>query len=72
LALDGENPDGERLLPGESMTSASPEEAVHWIAVYSELVRFLLAAEQPFAPALAARYQRRLDYWVGKLQEHTE
>jgi hypothetical protein len=71
LRLDGENPDGDRLLPGETPTSVNPEEAVHWIAVYAELAEFLRSEAQPFAPSLAERYQRRLAYWVGRLEELT-
>jgi hypothetical protein len=72
LALDFDNPDGERLLPGESMTSASPSDAVHWIAVYSELARFLQSDDQPPAPGLVERYQRRLAFWIHRLQELSE
>lgn len=30
----------ERLLPGEEPSSSDPEDAIHWIAVYSELLTF--------------------------------
>jgi len=30
----------ERLLPGEEPSSSDPEDACHWIAVYSELLTF--------------------------------
>jgi hypothetical protein len=30
----------ERLLPGEEPSSSDPEDASHWIAVYSELLTF--------------------------------
>jgi hypothetical protein len=69
LRLDAEDPDGDRLLPGEAPTSANADEAVHWVAVYAELVEFLRSEAQPFAPALTDRYQRRLTFWVRRLEE---
>jgi hypothetical protein len=71
LRLDAENPDGDNLLPGEAPTSANVEEAVHWVAVYAELAEFLRSEAQPFAPALTERYQRRLEFWVRRLEELT-
>lgn len=44
---------------------------MHWVAVYSELAEFLRSEAQPFAPSLAERYQRRLAYWVRRLEELT-
>jgi hypothetical protein len=69
LRLDAEEPGGDRLLPGEAPTSANADEAVHWVAVYAELVEFLRSEAQPFAPALTDRYQRRLAFWVRRLEE---
>jgi hypothetical protein len=71
LRLDGEHPGSDRLLPGEAPISANAEEAVHWIAVYSELAEFLRSEARPFAPDLAERYQRRLAFWVQRLEELT-
>jgi hypothetical protein len=72
LPLDAEDPDADRLLPGEAPTSANVEEAVHWAAVYSELTEFLHSEAQHFAPALAERYQRRLTFWLRRLEELNE
>lgn len=63
--------DGDRLLPGEMPASMSLDEAVHWVAVYSELAEFLRTEAQPFAPALTDRYNRRLAFWVRRLDELT-
>jgi hypothetical protein len=72
LRLDAEKSDGDRLLPGEASTSVNLEEAVHWVAEYSELAEFLRSGAHPFAPALAERYQRRLAFWVRRLDELSE
>jgi hypothetical protein len=71
LPLDAASQDGDRLLPGELPTSMNLEEAVHWVAVYSELAEFLRSEAQPFAPALTDRYNRRLAFWVRRLDELT-
>jgi hypothetical protein len=55
LRLDGENSDGAHLLPGESRMSPNRDEAVHWVAVYSELAEFLRSEVQPIYDPLAGR-----------------
>lgn len=53
----GEDP----LLPGETPETVYAEDCEHWIAVYSELIRF--ADTIAGAKALAERYERRLKFW---------
>jgi hypothetical protein len=67
----GKIPMAIALLPGETPMSVNPEEVVHWIAVYSDLAEFLRSEAQPSAPSLAERYQRRVAYWVRRLEELT-
>jgi hypothetical protein len=71
MSSDGRRPDGDWLLPGESSSSSSAEEAIHWVAVYSELAEFVRNEVGPLAPALAERYERRLAFWLQRLQELT-
>jgi hypothetical protein len=71
MSRDGQRPDDDRLLPGEASFSPSAEEAVHWVAVYSELAEFVRHEVGPFAPALAERYERRLSFWLRRLEELT-
>jgi hypothetical protein len=42
MSRDRVRPDDDRLLPGEVSSSSSAEEAIHWVAVYSELAEFVL------------------------------
>ena len=40
VATDGGRGESEPLLPGENRNSHLPDDAEHWIAVYSEFIRF--------------------------------
>ena len=60
----------EQLLPGEVLTSSDPDDAAHWVAVYSELVDVL--EEYPDHVDLQqtiGRYRARLAYWRGQLTQ---
>jgi hypothetical protein len=71
MSRDGQRPDDDRLLPGEASSLSSAEEAIHWVAVYSELAEFVRNEVGLFAPALAERYERRLTFWLRRLEELT-
>jgi hypothetical protein len=71
MSRDGQRPDDDRLLPGETSSLPSAEEAIHWVTVYSELAEFVRNEVGPFAPALAERYERRLTFWLRRLEELT-
>ncbi|MBO0709206.1 MAG: hypothetical protein J2P44_12660 [Candidatus Dormibacteraeota bacterium] len=51
---------GDGLLPGELPDTSYPEDAQHWLTVYSELLRFATELE---VPAYVDLYRRRLDFW---------
>ena len=55
--MDAENPDGERLLRGESITSASADEAAHWASVYAELAQFLAGGFAGFRSSRGSPYR---------------
>ena len=40
ITTDERPGESERLLPGENRNSRLPDDAQHWIAVYSEFIRF--------------------------------
>jgi cell division FtsZ-interacting protein ZapD len=60
----------DHLLPGEVLASVDPEDAAHWVAVYSELVD-VLEGHPDRADLLEAlgRYQARLSFWRARLPE---
>lgn len=56
------------LLPGEDRQSGELDDAEHWVAVYEELVSFLLSVQEP-RPDRVVSYHRRLDYWRHRRDE---
>jgi hypothetical protein len=66
LAVSDDRAD-ERLLPGEDPASVHPDDAAHWVTVYSELVGFLRA--RGLVAVAVRRYERRLAFWWGRLRE---
>lgn len=57
---------GDGLLPGEIPDTGYPEDAEHWLAVYSELLRF--ATEIKLTPYVDL-YRRRLEFWRARREE---
>jgi hypothetical protein len=60
--------DQGRLLPGEPEGSRHVDDAAHWVAVYTELTRFLTSSGLPL-PHTMERYLQRLDFWRQRLHE---
>jgi hypothetical protein len=58
----------DRLLPGEVLDTVYPEDALHWVAVYTELAHYVAQAEDGLAETLE-RYQHHLAFWQGQLSE---
>lgn len=50
------------LLPGEELASDHLDDVEHWVAVYEELIGFLLAS-RPDPTDTLERYRRRLAHW---------
>lgn len=64
----------ERLLPREDPSSRHPEDATHWIAVYSEPLAFKQeilrqSTDLIVLCAEAARLERRLGFWQQRLAD---
>lgn len=80
------------MLPGENPHSRQPEDAEHWLAVYTELLQAkaaMLAAlnqrlsvmkqevarkeigatDAPLLERELSRFQKRIDYWLGRKAE---
>lgn len=57
---------GDGLLPGELPDTSYPEDAQHWLTVYSELLLFATELE---LPAYVDLYRRRLGFWRVRLNE---
>jgi hypothetical protein len=64
------NADEDALLPGELPSSRDPEDAAHWMAVYTELADTLLRHPdaESFHPTLD-RYRQRQAFWRLRLEE---
>jgi hypothetical protein len=60
----------DALLPGELPSSRDPEDAAHWVAVYTELADTLLhhPDAESFHPTLE-RYRQRQAFWRLRLDE---
>jgi hypothetical protein len=59
-----------QLLPGELLTSDDPEDAAHWVAVYSELAFMLRSLpERTTVDGTVERYERRLAFWRERLRQ---
>lgn len=54
------------LLPGESQSTEHPDDALHWVAVYTELVRFAKDTGG-LEDVKIERYRRRLGLWMDRL-----
>jgi hypothetical protein len=58
----------DRLLPGEVRDSTALHDAVHWTAVYQELLNFLKLANLD-VPTTVERFERRLAHWRRRWDE---
>lgn len=66
-------PDADDLLPGEHIASTDPDDAAHWVAVYSELLDVLRGHPDRTAfQATIVRYQDRLAFWRRRLRRVEE
>jgi len=76
--------DPDTLLPGEAESARLPEDAAHWVAVYSELIdtmtRLLERRSSDFQDETeradvrlletqVGRFRRRLEYWQGQVMD---
>jgi hypothetical protein len=53
-----------QLLPGELPTSEDPEDAAHWVAVYSEQTAMLRSLSDGLTLGETVnRYEQRLAFW---------
>src|SRR2546429_7711516 len=68
--MEAMDADDDALLPGEHPSSRDPEDAAHWVAVYTELADTLLRHPdaQSFHSALE-RYRQRQAFWRLRLEE---
>jgi hypothetical protein len=68
--MEAMDADDDALLPGELPSSRDPEDAVHWVAVYTELTDTLLRHPdaESFHPTLE-RYRQRQAFWRLRLNE---
>lgn len=60
--------DSMPLQPGEADQSDRLEDAEHWLAVYEELIRFLMDVKEVSADKVAS-FRARLDYWRHRRDE---
>ena len=67
--LDRRVQGSDRLLPGEVLDSEHPHDAEHWVAVYKEMVAFLLLVDFDVSETLE-RCRRRLEHWGRRLDGH--
>jgi hypothetical protein len=68
--MEAMDADEGTLLPGELPSSLDPEDAAHWVAVYTELADTLLRHPDAtsFHPTLE-RYQQRQAFWQLRLDK---
>lgn len=56
----------EGLLPGEQPDTGYPEDAEHWLTVYSELLQF---ATDLGLGSYAGHYRRRIRFWRARRRQ---
>lgn len=54
--------------PGEARQSNIMEDPEHWVAVYEELIGFLLGVQEPDCDKVSS-FHRRLEYWRHRRDE---
>jgi hypothetical protein len=70
MLVQDEGVEATQLLPGELFTSDDPEDARHWVAVYSELTAALRSLpDRIVIDAALQRYEQRLAFWHERLRQ---
>ena len=59
-----DRPGREAVLPGEMPDSDVRDDAEHWVAVYEELIGFLVGSQA--ADGALPRYRHRLSFWRSR------
>jgi hypothetical protein len=69
-AIDPSGTGKEPLLPGELSDSEHRDDAEHWVAVYQELIGFLVGYETP--TSTVERFRWRLTFWRRRSEQLRE